>query len=293
MNIMKLPESPSRRLARGFTLIELLVVIAIIAILAGLLLPALAKAKQKTQGISCVNNNRQIMLAWQMYSLDYNGRIVQSYHGGDANGGAIANSNPNAAPWVCGWLNWNPAPDNTNVLLLVDEKYSKLARYLGRNAGVFKCPADNFIAPAQASVGMRSRVRSISGNIGVGEGNAETGPWDTVYKHIKNISDFINPSPVETWVFLDEHPDSINDAGFFNPHAWSWVDVPATYHNGAAGFSFADGHAEIHKWKGSMLGATFKKITYLDMTTGAGNPSAGDPLFRRGEPDCLQDKPAG
>ena len=267
---------PKQRSVRGFTLIELLVVIAIIAILAGLLLPALGKAKQKTQGISCMNNTRQIMLAWQMYSLDYNGRIVQAYHGGAAGGGSIANTDPNAAPWVCGWLDWNVATDNTNTILLTDEKYSKLAKYLGRSAGVFKCPADKYLAPVQASAGYRSRVRSISGNIGVGDGNAETGPWNAVYKHIKNTSDFVYPPPGETWVFLDEHPDSINDAGFFNPNLWSWIDVPATYHAGAAGFSFADGHSEIHKWKGSMLSNPLfgTPPKYQDMASGVGTANS-------------------
>src|SRR5689334_232660 len=94
----------------GFTLIELLVVIAIIAILAAMLLPALSQAKIKAQAISCMNNTKQLMLAWQMYISDNNDRIVQSYHGGDAQSGAIA-SNPNAAPWVVGWLDWSTSTD--------------------------------------------------------------------------------------------------------------------------------------------------------------------------------------
>ena len=83
----------------------------------------------------------------------------------------------------------------------------------------------------------------------MGDGNAEAGPWDAIYKHIKKTSDFIYPGPTETWVYLDEHPCSINDAGFFNPGPGNWIDQPATYHNGANGIAYADGHSEIKKWR--------------------------------------------
>ncbi len=252
-----------RRPVIGFTLIELLVVIAIIAILAGLLLPALAKAKQKAQAVMCMNNTKQIMLAWQMYNGDNNDRIVHSYHGGASQGGAIA-SDTRAAPWVVGWLDWTTSTDNTNILFLVDDKYSKLGRYFAKSKNVFKCPADKYVSRAQSARGWSERVRSISGNIGIGEGNATSGPWDGIYKHIKKTSDFIYPGATETWVYLDEHPDSINDAGFFNPRVSSWIDQPATYHNGAAGVAFADGHSEIHKWKKSLSNPRAQRVKFTD-----------------------------
>jgi prepilin-type N-terminal cleavage/methylation domain-containing protein/prepilin-type processing-associated H-X9-DG protein len=259
---MEKPSGGSPQSPGGFTLIELLVVIAIIAILAAMILPALGKAKQKTQGIYCMNNTRQLMIAWSMYAHDAGDRLVPAFHGGDARGGAF---DPTIGPgWCEGWLDWTTSTDNTNIQFLISDKYSRLAPYIAKSKNIFKCPADTYLGPAQRSLGWKERARSISGNIGVGDGNAEEGPWDTAYRHIKKYSQFTYPGPDSTWVYLDEHPDSINDSGFFNPHAWTWVDMPSTYHNGACGFSFADGHAEIHKWKASMASGRALAVKYTD-----------------------------
>lgn len=250
----------------AFTLIELLVVIAIIAILAGMLLPALAKAKTKAQGIKCLSNTKQLMLAWQMYNVDSNDKIVMNFHGSMAQGGSAASDARNS-PWVEGWLDWSNSPDNTNILFLIDPKYSKLATYFGNARNILKCPADRYLSATQRKKGWSERVRSISSNIGIGDGNAEGGPFDPIYKHVKKTSDLITPGPSETWVYLDEQPDSINDAGFFNPVQGLWNDQPACYHNDAAGFAFADGHSEMHKWVASCKGAPVKFINGI--TTGS------------------------
>lgn len=174
-----------------------------------------------------------------------------------------------------GWLDWTTRSDNTNYLFLTDDRYSKLATYLNLDPRVFKCPSDVFVSAVQKSRGWMERTRSISINQGIGEGNAESGPWDNLYKHVRKISEFIYPSPSETWVFMDEHPDSINDPGIFAPHVSSWVGQPATYHNAAATVAFADGHLEIHKWIGSLNTAKAAHVKFNN-SIGA-SATAGDP----------------
>jgi prepilin-type processing-associated H-X9-DG protein len=74
-----------------------------------------------------------------------------------------------------------------------------------------------------------------------------------------------------SWVYVDEHPDSINDAGFFAPRITQWIDLPASYHNGACGFAFADGHSEIRKWKSGLTLQPIRITSYGGTTTPANN----------------------
>jgi prepilin-type N-terminal cleavage/methylation domain-containing protein len=251
---MKLHFAKARR---AFTLIELLVVIAIIAILAALLLPALATAKTKAQGIYCMNNTKQLMLANHMYLGDNRDLFPMAFHGG------WVPPPEGPWPWVTGWLNWGNSTDNTNTILLLDPRYAALASYFGKAKNIYKCPADINASPDQRKLGWSSRCRSVSGNIYIGEGNGwASGSWGNaggpnnlnVYRGAKKASDLQIPGPAHTWVYMDEHPDSINDAGAFPPNSSSNIpDAPATYHNMAAGFAMADGHSEIHKWRGPTM----------------------------------------
>ncbi len=248
---------------RGFTLIELLVVIAIIAILAALLLPALAKAKQKAERITCINNQKQLTYAWLMYADDNAGKLPPN----------ASTSAGTVDSWVQGKLSWDlfPSPantDNTNVLLLTQ---SLLGPYCSHVTGIYKCPGDK-VPGARGP-----RVRSISmngmmGGIGT-QANVlnQYGPGNNYQLYVKQ-TDIVRPNPSMAWVFIDEHADSIND-GFFRVDmstTTAWADIPASYHGASGALSFADGHSEIKKWTDS----TVKDRPVTQTTISAGLPAS-------------------
>jgi len=235
----------------GFTLLELLVVIAIISTLAALLLPVMGAAKTKAQAVGCLNNTRQVTLAWHLYSTDYNDAVVNNFGVSQT---VEAIQNRRLENWINNVMTWGASEgiedaSNTNVAWVTG---GVLGRYTAGGVGVYKCPADTALSPSQLRAGFRQRNRSISMNSVFGLYSQASNPglnwWFPQYRQYLKQTQV--PRPSKTWLFVDEHPDTINDGNFVsNPTLDFWQDIPASYHNGACGFSFADGHSEIRSWR--------------------------------------------
>ena len=237
---MKFPANSDRR--SGFTLIELLVVIAIIAILAAMLLPALSKAKIRAQAIKCLSNTRQLALGSIMYATDNQDFVLPTK--------GILGTTAVDLDWSGGAYNSDPAP-------LLEGAMSQYCK----SVGVWKCPGDIY----------KDRVRSVSMNgvmVGANGGSGPTaqGNYGIAGRKyygagapgagsaVRKSSELQRPGASQVWVFLDEQADSLNDAVFmldpgYQPDSPKWRDLPASYHNNAGSFTFADGHSDIHKWK--------------------------------------------
>jgi len=234
---------PTARDHLGFTLTELLAIVAMFSLLACTMLPALARSRPQNQVFNCLNHHRQIMNAWRMYADDQADRLI--FNMGVA-GTKTEINQTTFRNWANDVLDWAISTDNTNRTLL--EK-GILTPYLG-DARAYKCPADVYLSSVQEAAGWKERVRSFSMNAFVGPyqyNQSDRNQFFSQYRQWLKTAQIVKP--VDTWVLIDEQPDSINDGYFLNnPTATSWQDLPGSHHNGCVNLGFADSHAETHKW---------------------------------------------
>jgi prepilin-type processing-associated H-X9-DG protein len=259
----------------GFTGVELLVVIAMIAVFAGVLLPAFAKAKRKSQELGCLDNTGQLMVAWQLYNGDNIDRVVNNF-GLDTTLATIGNRT--YRNWANNVMSWGTDEAITNLAYL---RSGPLANYVGDSVDIYSCPADTYVSATQRLKGWTKRARSVSMNAFFGPygeppqaGNPESSGYNrfaTGWRQYLKASDVAVPA--NTYVLLDEHPDWINDGYFLvNPAgSWSSSDLAASYHNGSGGFAFADGHSEMRRWVDA---GTKAKITTTGISLPAGMAQA-------------------
>ncbi len=258
---------------RGFTLLELLVVIAIIGILAAMLFPALSRARQRSQGIMCMNNGHQMITAIHLYGGDNNDFFPPN----PDDGNTIPGYN-----WCSGEAGIGQ-PQEFDPDVISDPTRSLLVKYLSGNITVFHCPADTRqglyqgsnpaligrIVPAARTFSMSQAVGTVDPGYDATEYSppashygvpnlSVNGPWlnnqDTHHRNSPwatygKLSSIVAPGPSTLWVLVDENPSGLNDAAFaFGMEDAEWIDAPGSYHNGACGFAFSDGHSETHRW---------------------------------------------
>jgi len=276
------PLYPKQSGARsGFTLVEALVVAAVIVILAALLLPAISNAKGRGYAVVCLNNQRQLALAWHLYAEDREGYLAYNYGVGDTLATVASGRYLN---WANNVMSWLVEPSNTNTF---DLAQGGLGPYLGGVVGPFRCPSDRVLSPEQKAAGWRERARSYSMNamMGYAGGFIKFGTNVNNHKHKQFMRMGDIPDPSGIFVLIDEHPNSVNDGYFLNKPDTDpkfWYDLPASHHNRGANLSFADMHIEYRKWiSANTVQPAVARAFLLPVPVNAGDPRDYDWLMDR------------
>jgi prepilin-type N-terminal cleavage/methylation domain-containing protein len=245
----------------AFTLVELLVVIAIIAILAAVLLPSLVGAKMQAARIQCISNEKQLILAWVVYSGDNDERLV-------ANGGDTTVTSTQAHLWVYGGNHGDPNT-LTNDLYLTGANYALFAKILPAEH-IYKCPADNSRWPvwnSSATVASVTELRSYAMNSYMGlPVNGIISPIliGAGYKTYTKTSQISADSPANRFVFTDVNPASICTPAFgVDMSRMTWIHYPSDLHRQGGVLAFADGHTEAHRWMDGRTMAHISSGSYI------------------------------
>jgi len=227
----------------GFTLVELLVVIAIVAVMASVLLPTLARGKSQAQSTRCLSNLKQLQLGWRMYVDDNNDQLPPNIS---------RLTFPNQANVTGAWVLGNAKLDTntTNIQAGILFPYIK-------SAEVYRCPADTSTVIGSLSRRTRSYSIELWLNVDVLNGTVEVTANSSPF-NLRKHTQMVDPPPSQTWVFSDEHANTIDDGIFVIGSPWAfpadpeldfWSSFPADRHGNGANLSFADGHVQHHAWR--------------------------------------------
>lgn len=238
--------SPALHRASGFTLVELLVVIAVIAVLVGLLLPALGRSKEAARSVACRNHLKQLQVCVHLYTVDHAGTLPPNNY--------VYNIQTEAPDPVAFSTNMTWCPGNTRLDMTPANIERGLLFPYNRSPAIYRCPSDRSYVETEEGRRLRKlRTRSYNMSQSINGAPVEENAYGP--PSFAKESQIDHPTPGELFVFIDVHEGGILDSLFgIPPPGWerfmplTWWDLPADRHNRGCSLSFADGHVERWRW---------------------------------------------